>query len=661
MTLINLLRPALTIYRRTTLAAAIAFLIMPGCTPSSELTITGDPSPSTPVRPGQFLTISDPTIKAGVPVSIDFTGENGYATTFEAYNTEDGSVRVAIPPCMDAAGTAFTAGEMTVGIKGSAPLMTLMVADLPPPQTGYPPGAMLRAVLQAAMENYRYTLGRVVAVQADVGAELDGSTYIAAIARQVTLLQSMLDEYDATGQFTISDSKERRTLTAEEMTLADRLLIAVFTGMADEMMAQVTGGASAKASRTRQDGSPAPSQGFDGFAAVQQVEDSIRIGTGGASLVASGVGMVVCIGGMIYTSPGVILVGAVVGMIGAVTAYADGLAGGENSDAFLLNDPEQFNSSVEAGSQIVRYGSNAVSVVPGPLGTAANVVGAGTAGWDFYVDATELRCQQEQANKGLVRAELDDSDTKLFCQSVSIPVEDLDGDHDPDNDGGSGGYSPPECPPPGGSRFTTSTDLSGRRHEYWVSPYDANKRVGPFRIWYPNDGGLAEQGCRNSVGQTEGLVTRWREDGSLISEVNYDEGAMSGWCREYHPSGRVAREVNYVRMGSLSVPDGVDRYYYDSTQLASETVYVHGVKQGTYRGWHSNGVLRIEGGYVNDVMEGQWVGYRSNGQLEFAGAYVNGLLDGRWVRYTADGKIETDCTYAMGVLVACAPPPSPEE
>ncbi len=625
--MMNLLQPAMTTCRNAALAS-IAILLLPGCTPSSD--------PVTPqsasLTPGQFITLSDPSITAGVPVSIEFSSPHGFSTVVEAYNTEDGSVRVAIPPCMDATGTAFTAGEMTVGVKGSISLMTLTVTDLPPPETGDPPGAMLRVVLEAALESYQYALAGAAAVQADVGGELDSSTYTAAIAQQIAMLQSMLAEYDAAGQITISDATGSRTLTPEQMIVADRLLIAVFTGMADEMVDAASTTAAGKDARAWRKGGPAPSQGFNGQAAVAQVRNSIRTGTGAANLLVSGVGVVLCIGGLAITSPGVILVGAVVGAIGAATAYADGLAGGENSDAFLLRDPKRFNSSLEAGSQIVRYGSNAASVIPGPLGTAANVVGTGTAGWDFYKSASGLKCQGRKSsrppNKGAPMAELDDSvDVELFCQYVSTPVEEPV--EEPDADGDGGGYSPPECPAPQNGQFANRTDSVGRYYEYWISPYDSSKQVGPFRTWYSIAGVLAEQGCRNADGQVDGVWQKWRADGSLEYESNYENGSLSGWSRLYYTNGRVRSEVIYVPVGPQSMRDGVERYYYDTGQIASETTYILGVKTGPYRSWYLGG------------------------QLESDGTYVNDLPDGMWVRYTANGEIESECSYSSGTQLWC--------
>jgi len=55
----------------------------------------------------------------------------------------------------------------------------------------------------------------------------------------------------------------------------------------------------------------------------------------------------------------------------------------------------------------------------------------------------------------------------------------------------------------------------------------------------------------------DGLVTTFRDDGSLLAEITYEQGVRHGHYRDYWSNGRVSLEGQYVR----GLQEGEWRFY----------------------------------------------------------------------------------------------------
>jgi len=97
------------------------------------------------------------------------------------------------------------------------------------------------------------------------------------------------------------------------------------------------------------------------------------------------------------------------------------------------------------------------------------------------------------------------------------------------------------------------------------------------RSWLSNGvlSGISEGWHTNGVlqiqehflaGVSEGPVTRWRDDGSKVSEGVAQAGKLEGWFRRWHTNGQMSEEVT-LRVGE---PFGLSRSWFPSGSLQAE-------------------------------------------------------------------------------------------
>lgn len=351
------------------------------------------------IAPGRFFTIEHPDIKAGSTVQVRFAGSNGYVFTFDAQNTENGRVRVAAPPVVDVQSGQFAAGDVTVSVVGLEGEAGLSIEALPDTQ-GAAPGSVLRAVFAAALDDHTSLLGKIATVSEQTSGGADASGVESAANDMVQKLQSIINEYDATGSLTIQDADgTTRPMTTAELELADRYLAAILLGIAEEMSGGISLPASARQARLL----PAENGGSDQPDIVQQVNnalpavrDGLRSGLAGGSTFMAGAGVAITIIGLWIEAPLIVFGGAICVVGGAVCSLANGALGGSNSDSFLNNDGDVFSSGQEAISQGIRYLSDVVSVVPGVPGLIATATGLATGIYDFFNNSRDIKCQEPQ-------------------------------------------------------------------------------------------------------------------------------------------------------------------------------------------------------------------------------------------------------------------------
>jgi antitoxin component YwqK of YwqJK toxin-antitoxin module len=73
-------------------------------------------------------------------------------------------------------------------------------------------------------------------------------------------------------------------------------------------------------------------------------------------------------------------------------------------------------------------------------------------------------------------------------------------------------------------------------------------------------------------GKSEGIRTKWHENGKKASEVMISDGQPHGIYWQWNPSGALDQKLQL----SNGVPHGVSRAYYPSGFIKAETTMVHG-------------------------------------------------------------------------------------
>lgn len=159
--------------------------------------------------------------------------------------------------------------------------------------------------------------------------------------------------------------------------------------------------------------------------------------------------------------------------------------------------------------------------------------------------------------------------------------------------------------------------LDGERQEYnfdgkliRISQY-VNDILHGFTIEWNWD--IDKLGCVAGYhnGKYHGTYREW--DGDVLSiERQYVYGSPHGTWREWSSNGMLASICTYNR-GKLEGEYIV--YYLNSTNIHIRKYYRHGITDGLYENWHSNGNLHIRGMMYNDYFIDSFEQYDEHGKL----------------------------------------------
>ncbi|QYK11645.1 hypothetical protein K0I63_12755 [Shewanella rhizosphaerae] len=178
--------------------------------------------------------------------------------------------------------------------------------------------------------------------------------------------------------------------------------------------------------------------------------------------------------------------------------------------------------------------------------------------------------------------------------------------------------------------------------------------VGPYRF-FASDGALVEQGEFNDLGQRQGLVRIYDEDGKLSCDCQFDRGEREGPQKEYYPTGELKRESIYhqgkpVQQEMVYSPTGApvrvlchtgqcsDRFYNPQGQLTMESQKRDGLKHGTETFWQ-DGKVEVTQAYRDGKEEGDYFAYFQSGQLKQHHRWKNGIKTGEQLNYFEDGRL----------------------
>lgn len=104
-------------------------------------------------------------------------------------------------------------------------------------------------------------------------------------------------------------------------------------------------------------------------------------------------------------------------------------------------------------------------------------------------------------------------------------------------------------------------------------------------------------------------------------------------------------EENYDEDGNLH---GAYREWDDKGQVALETNFIHGIRNGMNKKWYSNGKLYSQEPYTNDHINGIAIQYYTNGQIAAIDTYKNGTLHGEQKHYYPNGQLATEVNFVNG-------------
>ncbi|TSA35372.1 MAG: hypothetical protein D4R64_09890 [Porphyromonadaceae bacterium] len=190
-------------------------------------------------------------------------------------------------------------------------------------------------------------------------------------------------------------------------------------------------------------------------------------------------------------------------------------------------------------------------------------------------------------------------------------------------------------------------------------------KQGVWREYYDNDNIRTEVNYKNGVlngfyreynlaGKM--MVSRFYENGKLL-EKNFDEEIIAEIKNQYDSLGNLVASGSYLN----NIPVGTHRKYSadkskvkieeynNSGQVVSAGVTDDkGIKEEFWQFFYPGDQVRLEGNYKNDKRSGTWKFYYPDGKLEQQGNYMNGLEDGLWIWYYPNGSLRREENYLRG-------------
>ena len=115
------------------------------------------------------------------------------------------------------------------------------------------------------------------------------------------------------------------------------------------------------------------------------------------------------------------------------------------------------------------------------------------------------------------------------------------------------------------------------------SPFPPNINVE--RSYFPN--GNIEYEVEYINNKLDGVSRVWLEDGTLISESEYNNGQPHGIWMQYHPNGSIKHKFHY----EYGKKNGDEKWYYENAQIKSEQKFIHGKPETEIIRWKPDGTL----------------------------------------------------------------------
>ena len=137
------------------------------------------------------------------------------------------------------------------------------------------------------------------------------------------------------------------------------------------------------------------------------------------------------------------------------------------------------------------------------------------------------------------------------------------------------------------------------------------------------------------------------ENGTLKSELRYEDGELNGISTWYMANGKPQLDVSY----SHNKMNGLSRRWHENGNLMEESWYKDGVQDSVFKVFSLKGILVEEGYYVDGKLNGEYHRWYENGQVFQEGSYVDDMMDGLWMIFYADGNLAATGDFHFGAGV----------
>ncbi len=392
--------------------------------------------------PGEFFTISQPSIANGATVEVDFVMPDGFSMTSTIIAKQDGFIRLMAPPVVSQTGE-IDAGVVMVSVRGISSKAQLEITDLPP-VGALVPGAGIRALFASMVEDYQATLAELEVFEADFGESEDITAAVSDINEQIAILEDRMSQIDANGTLDLGESDAGPfVLSTADLAVADQLIVAVLIGALEEQQLEPLDLIGAKSAAPRQqtieERQEASNQNVQ--QAIRNLKGTPALGINSGTVVLGVFSLGLMIASAVVVPAAVAPTAAFIGVFGVMLTVGDAFFSfttapilKASTEAFNNNNGPEFDASqqllIEVTGPVLGDKAGEIgSAFPQTAGRAVTFIGVTQAIVKVNTAVVDVKCMQMQMEQPpKINQQL--TDVGEFCEAVRPATGGADDDND---------------------------------------------------------------------------------------------------------------------------------------------------------------------------------------------------------------------------------------
>ena len=142
----------------------------------------------------------------------------------------------------------------------------------------------------------------------------------------------------------------------------------------------------------------------------------------------------------------------------------------------------------------------------------------------------------------------------------------------------------------------------------------------------------------------DGIKKSYFDDGTLKSELRYENEKLNGECFWYYANGKPLMQATFKD----NVKDGHFMRWHENGKLMEDCYYKNGELDSVYHSYTLNGILASEEHYKNGLLDGDFKKWYENGQVFQDGQYADDMMDGSWLIFYPEGELAAKADFDHG-------------
>ena len=191
-------------------------------------------------------------------------------------------------------------------------------------------------------------------------------------------------------------------------------------------------------------------------------------------------------------------------------------------------------------------------------------------------------------------------------------------------------------------------DENGKKNGRWKGVYVESKRpryegafengkeVGMFKFFDDTKAGTVIATRQFNTNDNSCYTIFYNQKKNKVSEGKVVDKQFEGEWKYYHEDLSAIMTLEAYVNGKLN---DVRKVFYKSGEIAEETTYRDGIKNGPYKSYAENGILLEESNYKNDLYDGKSINRNATNDITSQGVYKDGKKLGIW-KILQKGKLK---------------------